>query len=330
MLCPAVVAAAPRAPGGIQLPLLPGWRLHPTLAAPPSALLREFGWIRRYAFQAFQGTRQIKLQVDLFGDASGAFGAYTFRRPAAVSRPLSACLVTVAPGNLALDCDRWLVRAKPAGAIIPAQFAPILAWAKLLPRWNAPGDQLPTIIAYAPRHERIPGSLRYCYGSSGWAQALPWVPVALAGFEYRAEAVVASYSLPRQSADFAIVAYPTPQIAQLQLQRFRQALKNAAPPVLFRRSGSLLLMVRGGDFKSASRLLASVNENTLVTWSQAIPANITDVAELFIGIILLTVGLLMVALVVGVLSGWMHARLARMFPRLFTYRGHDLIHLDLN
>ncbi len=327
---PSMSAPAPPAPGVIRLPQLAGWRLQPSSPAPVSALLHEFGLIHRYAFQARHGALQLNLQADLFGDASGAYGAFTFRRPAAASRLRSGCRLSAASNYLALACDRWLVRARTSGRIAPNLVAHIVSWSGLLPRWNAPGDQLPSIVAYAPRRKRIPGSLRYCFGPTGWALAMPWAPVALAGFNYTAEAAVASYSLPRQSADFAIVSYPTPQIAHAQLRRFRDALKNAHPPVQLRRSGSFLLMVRGGSFNSAARLLAGVHENAIVTWSQPVPANISDVAALLLGILLLTASLLLVALVVGVLSGWLHARLARMFPRLFTYREHDLIRLDLD
>lgn len=329
-LRPLPAAAAPPAPkNSIHLPSLPGWQLQPVAPAPAAPLLREFGLKQRFAFLARNGTASFQLQADLFHDASGAFGAYTFRRPAAASSKLGACQLTKAARALALICDRWLVRAQAAADFSPSQLAYLVAWSDRLPNWHQSADLIPTLPAYAPRRGRIPGSLRYCYGPTGWSQALPWAPLKLAGFELGAEVVTAGYWQPPHNAELAIISYPTPQIADARLHRFQDALKAARPPIRLRRSGSFLLLERGGAAHAVA-LLGSVHDSEIVTWNQRPITTVGEVAELLLGILLLTAGLLLVALVVGVLSGWVHARLARLFPGRFSYRGRDLIRLHLD
>lgn len=334
-------AAAQPAARPIKLPPLAGWKLRRVASPPVSSLLREFGLRRRFRMRAVRGAAAFQLQADLFHDSSGAFGAYSFRRPAAASRPLGSCQLTASPRSLALACDRWLVRAQSPHKFSPASFARIVAWSNLLPVWHAPRDLPPSLPAFAPRQARLPGSLRYCYGPVGWRAALPWAPLPLAGFQYSPEIVAAGYAprLPRNNAapapsaqldQLGIISYPTPQIAADRLARFRTALARSRPAVQLRRSGTFLLLVRGGATAAATALIAGIHDRELVTWNQPPPINVGEVAEMLVGILVLAGSLMLVALVVGVLSGWLHAQLARWFPKRFTTRGRDLIQLNLN
>jgi hypothetical protein len=317
----------------------PGWNL----PANESALMKELGLkaLERVAYQ--RGDRHMKVEAFFFGDASGAYGAYTFLRPENyhpfdVGQPRSQ--------GVSGNTDIYFYRGQWAVYVQVDQLTAMTGremrqLASQLPMFTGQQSQLPTLPMYLPHTHYRTNSVRYMEGPAGMAQAAPWMPVQAAGFDMGAEAVTGTYDVPApvqaagpdQPNELVILSYPTPDIARDFLHRLQQALKVGQPgsPNQIRRSGPVVAVLHGPNYPGASDLLNSVNYDAEVTMTQPTPIGLEGLPGLILGIFALAGMVIAVAIVVGIMTGGLRVFLRRRFPKWFKSEAEEreLIRLHL-
>ncbi|MGH9394122.1 MAG: DUF6599 family protein [Terriglobales bacterium] len=319
------LGAAPASGRGPQaaprLPEFAGWQLTQntllrSAPAPDQAALAEYGlqWLLRATYR--RADRQIHVTAFRFGDAGGAYGAFTYFRPEGfhvfdLAQPREQA---ASGGNLILFTrGQWLLQVEmdkltAMTASEMRQFAAALG--------PSAGNELalPTLPYYFPRQHLDPSSLRFAEGPAGLGAAAPWLPAAEVGFDRSAEVAVASYNLPLHdagAAQLAVIAYPTPQMARTRLPELARLAGVQA-----RRSGPLLVLAHAAGADAAA-LLQAVNYDADITMVPPTPVGIEGLPALILGIFVLCGAIIAIAVVVGVLTGAARVLIERVLPERF-------------
>lgn len=317
----------------------PGWKL----PAGQAALMKEFGLEAVEQASYRRGDRSLQVEAMFFGDASGAYGAYTFLRPQDyhpfdVGQPRAQGV----SGNndIYFYRARWMmhVRVDQLTAMTASEMRSL---ARQLTTFSGQQNQLPTLPMYLPHDHYRSNSARYVEGPAGMALAAPWLPVEEAGFNLGAEAVTGVYDLPApvqasgpdEPSQLVILSYPTPDIAREYLERLKQSLRVGQPGSFnqIRRTGPVVAVVHGSDTPGAGDLLNSVNYDAVVTETEPTPMGLEGLPGLILGIFVLAGMVMAVAVVVGILTGGLRVFLRRRFPKWFakSQEKKQMIRLDL-
>ena len=175
--------------------------------------------------------------------------------------------------------------------------------AKLPSRHKA---SLPSLPAYFPARNVVPGSDRSLLGPASLAKFEPRLSASSVAFEKGAEAQVARYKLPTGEEQLLIINYPTPQIAMDRAK----ALQGIAGSV--RRSGPLVVAVPAPvDKGAADALVAQVSYRPGIMWNEPAPVDVRKAGDMLLGICLLALGLMVGSIVFGVFLGGIRGALAR-------------------
>lgn len=209
------------------------------------------------------------LQIFRFGDATGAYSAYTFyRQPDMQTQQLGDN--SAANGNVFLVRDTaTVIRAERQGGTAPAAGDLLAAMRVLvggLPKLHGPEAIAPSLPAYLPKDGLQRETIHYATGPAAYNGALP--PNVL-NFEQDAEAATAHYSIHGHDAILTLVMFPTPQLAGAAERRIT-ALPDASLHAGTRRIGPLLGVAGGAGLSAAdaAALLGKVNYRSDVVMNQ--------------------------------------------------------------
>ena len=128
----------------------------------------------------------------------------------------------------------------------------------------------PSLPAYLPRRNQIPGSERYVLGPASLAEFAPGLPAQALGWQFSPEGDLMRYRTPSGGeAILAVFSYPTPQIARQQAEVLRKV--NGA---FVKRTGPLVTIAMGiADKNEAWNLLNQVNYQADVTMNEEAQKN---------------------------------------------------------
>jgi hypothetical protein len=330
-----VVAMAAEAP---TLPEFAGWQkvqsqqLTPAQAALPGnqgAAMAEYGLagVERDVYK--RGDRQIHIEGLRFHDSRGAFGAFTYYRPANFHPfDIGQKNEQAVSGGTSILFTRgeWLIRVQmdELTAMTAAEMRDLAA---RIPVHGNPALALPDLPYFLPTDHRQPGTLHFAEGPAGFAASCDWLPAAAVGFDHGAETALAAYDLPMSppGAELLVISYPTPTMARTRLDGLEKAGQAAG-----RRSGPLVILVHGLSADAAAPLLQAVNYDAEITKVPPVPVGVEGLPALILGIFLLCALIIGVAVVVGVLSGTTAVMLERVLPERFRRRQQEnLIRLHL-
>ncbi|MBV9181319.1 MAG: hypothetical protein JO356_08400 [Acidobacteria bacterium] len=313
-------------------PILPsafgGWRISGSrqlstnaAAADPinASLLKEYG------FTDFEGAiyrredgRQLSIKAARFGDASGAYGAFTFyKTPEMLNEQIGDQgyslneRVLFYRGSILVDAKFEKLSAMSA--------AELRELAAELPRPIGTTANLPGLPAYLPKDSYVKNTARYVVGPIALDKTGAPLPASLVDFDKGAEVVMGDYKVDGTPARMMLIAYPTPQIAAAEFTRIesaREAGHLGAETVSLRRTGPILVLARGalspGDAKS---LVSSVNYDADVTWNENTHFTRRDnVANLIVAIIILAAIIGGLSIVAGIAFGGFRVAVKRLFP----------------
>lgn len=356
-------AAAKAAPPSVQASqpasLLPaefsGW----SQAAPVKALtdpaeadaanadaLKEYGFTKGETANYKRDDETLSLRALEFGDASGAYGAYSFYRQSGWPKEEIG-------SGAASDHNRvlfWLGNTMiDAGfsRIGPMSAAELRELAGHLPVPAGSKALAPPVLAYLPRAALDGQSTHYALGPAGYASAGGALPPTMIGFDEGAETATATYSLSSGPAVITIIDYPTPQMATARETKIREYIKAGNQPqnpwpkpladsdqasLEVRRSGPLVILVSGDAIPDEShRLIESVHYDAdLIAIPQASESDVAKTGKLLLGIATLVVIGASAAILLGVFLGGGRAllRAARGKPVSSMYE-EEFISLDL-
>ncbi len=341
----AVAAAPPAQDAAKPTPLLPdifaGWRISsPQISTSPAAadpvyadVLKEYGFTDFESATYTKSDRKLTIKAARFKDASGAYGAFTFyKTPQMLVEKIGDqaasdnTRVLFYRGNVLVTADLDRVTATSAGELRE------LAGMIPLPRGSA--RNLPTLPQYLPRQGYVPNSAKYVIGPLALAAVNAPVPASLVDFSAGAEAALGQYNSGEGTGTLMLISYPTPTIAAARLQAIAAAHPDNptgnAPPFVSKRSGPLVAVVTGAiSPREAKSLLASVNYEADVTWSQSTGQGRENVGSLLVSLFVLTGIILGLALVAGVAFGGVRILLKRLYPDRFFDRSQDVEIIEL-
>jgi hypothetical protein len=300
----------------------------PAVADPVNAAV-----LKEYGFAGFESAvytrddgRKLTLRAARFGDASGAYGAYTFyKTPVMLIEKVgdgAASLnerVLFYRGNILVDAAFQKLSAMSAAELRE------LAQGLPLPAGNT--RNLPGLPAYLPPQSYVKNTAKYVVGPAALQNLDAPVPAELVDFNAGAEVVVGDYNSSGGEATLMLISYPTPQIAAEHLRRIEAACSQSSQagnvsaallqtPIFDKRTGPIVVVAAGPLSQAEGKsLLASVNYDANVTWNENTYFTKRDnLANLLVNVIILCFIIIGFALVAGVAFGGIRILAKRLFP----------------
>ena len=279
-----------------------------------AGVLEEFGF-KDFSEAAYKrGSDMVDIRALRFGDATGAYGAYTYYRQPGMEHE--------AIGNgAARDARRVIFWS--GTTVVEATFdhpavdeeAAMKALAKKLPVAVGSDAIAPTLPLYLPKQGLDRSTARYAIGPAAYVQGGGVLPVNVIDFSQDAEVVTAQYVTRGGRGTLTVIGYPTPQMAIHAEKELAALLKRPLPASLQKsvlaslavhRSGPMLA-VTSGDFTSveAHALVDRVKYEAEVTLNRNIDfmGEVKNAGKMLEGIASLTGIILVCALVVALLLG---------------------------
>ncbi len=334
---------APQSANATPVPqtLLPetfaGWQISGTpeqstqasAADPGDAVpLQEYGFTRYESAKYTRDDGELTIKAMEFGDATGAFGAFTFYR-----RPTMS-LADIGRGG-AFDGTRllfWsgttLVDAK-FEHITPMSAGELRDLVTQLPKPLGNVATPPRLPDYLPRQHLEQETVKYAIGPQSYVMSGGVLPPGLVDFGRSAEVVTAEYNALGGTGTLTIINYPDTDIAidrQHAVQAYfashgstqypwTPALTDSNPSAIQLRRSGPLLAVSSGSYSSgaANELLQRVHYEEIVTLGHEKPH--TDdpklVAQIILGVAALVGIFALIAIILGVFLGAGRAALQR-------------------
>ncbi len=300
----------------------------PAVADPVNAAV-----LKEYGFNSFESAtysrddgRKLTLRAARFGDASGAYGAYTYyKTPEMLIEKVGDGAASMNErvlfyrGNILIDAVFQKLSAMSAAELRE------LAQSLPLPAGNT--RNLPGLPAYLPPQSYVKNTAKYVVGSVALQNLDAPVPASLVDFNSGAEVVLGNYNSSGGEATLMLISYPTPQIAAEHLRRIEAAspqnngaTASSTPmlvnPIFDKRTGPIVVVVAGPLSQAeAKSLLASVDYDANVTWNENTHFTKRDnLANLLVNVIILCFIIIGFALVAGVAFGGIRILARGMFP----------------
>jgi len=303
---------------------------------PDAAILREYNLqsLERRAYARGNGAADFALYR--FRDPSSAYGAYTYFRSDGlppVQLGSFACAserrALIVAGNYLLDVTSK--NARPSDDELKPLAAAVLRAADSTP--------FPAIGAFLPDPGRVRRSEHYVLGPHALAKYVSVGRGDWVGFDYSAEAIVASYHAGAQQQTLLLVSYPTQQIAAKEfdsmLRQFTFDPPGGPTPgqtVLYgKRASSLVAVVIGAASRDAANaLLDQVQRETEVTWNEP-KQTATDpsFSAMIVGAITGTGVIMLLSVAAGIGFGGVRLIVKFFFPHKVFDREHQVEILQL-
>ena len=341
---------------GRSTPVLPqqfaGWQTagplqnstDPAVADPVNAdLLKEYGFsdFASVAYTRDDG-RKLTIKAARFGDASGAYGAFTYYRiPQMLAEQIGdqgASLnqrVLFYRGNFLVDAVFSRLSVMSA--------ADLRELASALPVPTGGSSKPPSLPDYLPTQRQTRNSLKYVLGPIGLEKIVAPLPAQMVDFSAGAEVALGSYTTSGGEATLMLISYPTFQIAAEHQRRIEAAhqpnqQQSGSPAILDigpffdRRTGPIVVIAAGPLSQSeAKSLLAAVNYDANVTWNEnTFFDQKNNAANLLVNVIILCgiiVGLMLVA---GVAFGGIRIMIKQLLPGRIFDRSEAVEFISLN
>ena len=311
-----------------------------------AAALKEYGFTAALLANYKRDGETASMRALSFGDASGAYGAYSYYRQNGWPKA-DIGTGAASDNNRVVFWQGTTVVDATFSRIGPVTAGELRSIARHLPIPTGNRAMAPPILASLPQASIDGQTTHYALGAAGYAGSGGVLPPSLVDFDKGAETVTANYSLTSGPATLTIIDYPTPQIAEAQEAAIRAYLKagSRAQPswpkpltdsdvasLEVRHSGPLVALVSGDAIPDDShRLLESVHyEADLNAIPQPVESEVVKTGKLLLGIAALCIVGASAAILLGGFLGGGRAlyRIARGKPASSVF-DEEFIHLDL-
>lgn len=241
-----------------------------------SAAAREYGLVAGETANYSHGTTGasgLTATIYRMKDPSGAYGEYSYLRTPdmaaadftdhSATKPNQALVLV---GNLVLQVDG--INARRDAADIKSLVSAIEP--------KSENGLYPTLPDHMPDQGRVAHSDHYVLGPATLDQFFPGGIGNALGFSYGPEVETAHFRVDGRDLSMLIADYPTPQIAQAQLDSLSKQFNvnssqpNATSEPLFAsRTQTMLALVAGAQSsEQANKLLDQVQPGSVLTWDQ--------------------------------------------------------------
>ncbi len=280
------------------------------------AVLKEYGFTdsETVTYTRDDG-RKLTIKAARFGDASGAYGAFTFYREPAMKTEEIGTKAASLNDRILFFRSNVLVDAS-FDRVTEMSGSELRELAAALPSAKGSADNLPNLPEYLPKKDAIANSAKYILGPQALLASHAPLTAEEIDFAHDAEVLYQDYTSPNGELTLMIVNYPTPQIAGDRLKVLQNAKQANGAPLLVRRSGPLVDIVTGATGSGDARdLLNSVNYEAEVTWNEATSFSKRDnIGNLIVAVFALIGIILLVSLIFGVFFGGIRVLAKRFFP----------------
>jgi len=353
--CVAAFAAKPPAPDAVSptsvspTAVLPsefaGWQVNGTVArsddpaaadAVNAPVLKEYGFqcLEKASYSRDDG-RSLVIKAAMFGDASGAYGAFTYYNSAEMAEETigkqAAFLnnrVLFYQGNVLVDAvfDRMSVMSA----------SQLRQLAGLLPQAEGNKGNPPLLPTYLPKgafQKNLEKNMtRYILGPVTLDRVGSPLPASMVDFKSGAEVVIGKYAASAGDATLMLIEYPTPQIASERLRQIDASHVDPSHPIpqqqpgvttildvgpfFDTRTGPIIVIAAGPLSKSEARsLMSSVSYEADVTWNENTYVSKKDNLANFLFNAIVLCGIVVgLALVAGIAFGGLRVLVKRLFP----------------
>jgi hypothetical protein len=318
----------------------------PAATPEQQAVLKEDGLLRSESRGVVAGSAKAGWMTAYeFGDATGAYSAYTYFRGGANRmrqyKLFNSTEVQLPDDEIVFLSGTSVVRAQVRG--YPETEALLRGVEVGLPK---PGGRrslaplLPTMLPTDVAGTKLElTSLRYAIGPVGYQAMGGMLPNEILGWDKSAEIATANYTARNGSkGTLTVFLYPTPQIAGDRGRAIQKAINDAGGSgaaakfgtVAMRRVGQLLGMTSGGlSVEQAKQLVEALHLNEEISYDRPMPLDfhieVQKTATLLQRILIFTGTLVIAALVIAVFlggarAGWrvMHGKPAASEPEFLT------------
>lgn len=279
------------------------------------AVLNEYGFTgAETATYTRSDGRKMTVKAARFKDATGAYGAFTFYRDAAMKEERIGTKAASDNERILFFRSNVLVDAK-LDRITGMSAAELRDLAAMLPEAPANAANLPNLPEYLPKQGAVENSAKYVLGPQAMSVAKSPISSDLVNFGVDPEILTQSYTTSDGPVNLMLVQYPTPQIAIERLRAY-QASPESGTAFVARRTGPIIVVESGAIGSSeAKTLLNSVNYEAEVTWNEATSiAKRDNIGNLMIAVFGLIGTLLVFALLFGLFFGGIRVLLTKYFP----------------
>jgi hypothetical protein len=255
----------------------------PGIADPSNAQVLVENGFRDFASGSYKSdVNTVTIRAMRFGDASGAFAAYTFYRVPGMA-PEDIGKGGAANGDRVLFWNGATVVDAKFDHLTAMSAAALRELADKVPMVGGSAGVPPSLPGFLPRTDLEPTHTRYSLGPEGYTRSGGVLPAGLIDFSKSPELLSGDFNLRSGVGTLTIVEYPTPQIAAERERAIAAYLKAGSQPqqpftdalegsnrqaLATRRSGLLVAVTSGGfDAADAHKLLDKVNYEASVTWN---------------------------------------------------------------
>jgi hypothetical protein len=294
-------------------------------------VLKEYGFQRleKAAYTRDDG-RNLIVKAAVFGDASGAYGAFSYYASDEMGTETigaqAAFLnnrVLFYQGNILVDAvfDKMSVMSA----------AQLRQLAGLLPAAEGNKGNPPSLPTRLPQRagetSLEKNTTKYILGPAALDRVGSPLPTSMVDFKSGAEVVIAKYGVNAGDSTLMLVEYPTPQIAAERLRQIDAShqVTQQQPgvtsivdvgPFFDTRTGPILVIAAGPLSKSEARaLLSSISYEADVTWNENTYVSKKDNLANFLFNAIILCGIVVgLALVAGVAFGGLRVLIKRVFP----------------
>ncbi|MEO8736638.1 MAG: DUF6599 family protein [Edaphobacter sp.] len=290
---------------------------------PTGAVLKEDGLSRasQQTYRQSDKAGTIKVDAYQFGDATGAYSAFTFlRTPEMKSLPATKKIGTQAAATPKGDFLVWsgtTVVSASVSDVRPATIDELRRLVVTLPKVGGPRGLAPTLPILLPIEGVKTDTVKYALGPRGYQAMGGVLPSEMVGFDKSAEVVMAKYD---GQGTLTLLMYPTPQIAGDRGRAIVAEMNRrgaAAGTVKLRRDGPLVLMTTGTwNPEAAQKIINGIRLPDVLTWNKPMPlefkSELRKTASLLMSIGILSGILMLAAIVLGFFLGFGRAAIRVM------------------
>jgi hypothetical protein len=265
----------------------------------------EYGLQETERAEYASGKERFTAAAFRFRDPTGALAAFQWQSPAGATPSAIGKYAVETPTTVLVAYHNYLFRFDGRKPQV-AEMGPMLG---TLPRLDQ--SPLPALPGYLPAENLVPCSTRYVIGPASLEAFEPRIQPSLAAFHIGTEAQLAKYKTQGGELALAIFSFPTPDLARERLVEISKL-----PGAMVKRSGPLVAVILApSDKDAAERVLARVNYQATISWSERVPTRRDNIGELILGIFWLAGVLILFCLVAGLSYGGLRLIRRRYFKR---------------
>ncbi len=293
-------------------------------AADPAhaALLREDGLTDASTARYAGPAGEIAARAYRFGDATGAYAAFTALRDAGMHNEALG-VDGAAVGNRFLFWTGATVIDASAGKADAATLHALRELAAALPKPHGSSAVPPPMRGYLPVAGLRAETVHYAIGPAGYAASGAPLPESVIDFSRDAEVATAKYSIHGQTGSLLLLAYPTPQMADNRRKAIAALLQSGgaaglpvgSPGVVVESIGPLVALTAGPiSAAEAHTLIQGIRYNTVLTINhpEGYVSEVSKAAKLLLGIAYMVIILAVAAVLLAVFLGGGRVLIRRM------------------